>query len=125
MRVTLLRRADPWLPPLLLMLVIFGLSAQPNLGTGLGTFDLILRKCVHFGIYGLLSFLWWRVFRTSVGPRRAALLALAVCSAYAVTDEWHQSFVAGRHGSPVDWAIDTFGAAAVSLRLARRSRARG
>jgi VanZ family protein len=26
-----------------------------------------------------------------------------------VTDEVHQSFVEGRHASPVDWAIDTAG----------------
>jgi VanZ family protein len=29
--------------------------------------------------------------------------------AYAVTDEFHQRFVAGRHGAPLDVLIDTAG----------------
>jgi VanZ family protein len=43
-------------------------------------------------------------------------------SAYAVTDEVHQTFVRGRHGSPVDWLIDTVGVVlgvAVAARLSR------
>jgi VanZ family protein len=32
-----------------------------------------------------------------------------VGSAYAVTDEIHQTFVTGRAGRPLDWAIDTAG----------------
>jgi VanZ family protein len=124
MRVTLLRRADLWLPPLVLMGVIFFLSAQPDLGTGLGKIDLVIRKCLHFGAYAALTFLWWRVFRIRTSPSRAAVLALLASSAYAASDEWHQSFVEGRHASPVDWAIDTAGAAAAALRLTRATRAR-
>ncbi|HLM50142.1 MAG TPA: VanZ family protein, partial [Solirubrobacteraceae bacterium] len=30
---------------------------------------------------------------------------------YAITDEWHQSFVLGRSASPVDVAIDAAGVA--------------
>jgi VanZ family protein len=123
MRVTLLRRLDPWLPPLALMGVIFLFSAQPDLNSGLGTADTVLRKCVHFAEYALLCFLWWRVFRAGSSPRRAALLALLTTSAYAVTDEWHQSYVSGRHASPLDWAIDTAGATVVAARLAARARA--
>jgi hypothetical protein len=79
-------------PPIAVMAVIFALSAQPDLSTGLGVWDLIGRKVVHAGAYGLLWFLWWR----ALGYRRAALAA-AVTIGYAVTDEYHQSFVAGRH----------------------------
>jgi VanZ family protein len=50
-------------------------------------------------------------------PRRAILLAFLISSAYAATDELHQSFVEGRHGTPVDWAIDTAGAGLAALRL--------
>ena len=45
--------------PLALMSLIFGLSAQPNLGTGLGLIDLIGRKIAHAGVYATLTFLWW------------------------------------------------------------------
>src|SRR3954470_13870906 len=34
-------------PPLLLMALIFVLSAQPDLSSGLGVWDLILRKLAH------------------------------------------------------------------------------
>ena len=41
-------RLDLWLPPLVLMGVIFAFSAQPSLNSGLGLVDHIGRKLVHF-----------------------------------------------------------------------------
>lgn len=122
MRVTLLRRADPWAPPLLLMALIFFLSAQPHLHTDLGLADTIGRKLVHFGEYALLTVLWWRALRTRMESRRAALAALALSSLYAATDEYHQTFIEGRSGNPIDWAIDTAGASLAALRLRARQR---
>ena len=110
-------RLDLWLPPIVLMAVIFILSAQPSLDTGLGLIDTIGRKLVHFAEYALLCFLWWRPLSRVLPPRRAILLAFLISSAYAATDELHQSFVEGRHGTPVDWAIDTAGAGLAALRL--------
>ena len=115
-------RPDLWLPPLALMGVIFALSAQPSLDSGLGVVDLIGRKLIHFGEYALLCFLWWRALASVTTPRRAALLAFLIASAYAATDELHQTFVEGRHGNAVDWLIDSAGAALVALRLATRER---
>jgi VanZ family protein len=118
--VTLLRRTDPWLAPLLLMALIFAFSAQPDLNSGLGLIDAIGRKLVHLAQYALLAFLWWRALRTRLDDRRAALGAFVVAVLYAATDEYHQSFVDGRSGSPLDWAIDCAGAALACLWLARR-----
>ena len=39
-----------------------------------------------------------------------------------MTDELHQTFVDGRHGNPVDWLIDSAGAALAALRLRTRDR---
>ena len=47
-----------------------------------------------------------------------------IASGYAVTDEFHQTFVEGRHGSVLDWLIDSAGAALVALRVATRERTR-
>ena len=120
--------AIAWIPPLALMAVIFFFSAQPNLNSGLGTLDTIGRKVVHFAEYALLTLLWWRPLARHMGARRAALFALLVASTYAAADEYHQEFVEGRSGSPVDWAIDTAGATAAAVRLGlrrvRASRAR-
>ena len=82
--------------------LIFALSAQPDLGTGLGGWDLVLRKLAHMAIFGLLYLLWLRALRRP-------LAAGAITLAYAVSDEWHQTFVEGRSGSPVDVAIDVAG----------------
>jgi VanZ family protein len=113
-------RPDLWLPPLLLMGVIFFFSAQPSLDSGLGVIDDVGRKLVHFAEYALLCFLWWRVLVTVTTPARAALIAFLIASGYAATDELHQSFVEGRHASVVDWLIDSAGAALVAIRLRER-----
>jgi VanZ family protein len=109
-------------PPLLLMGAIFFFSAQPDLNSGLGTWDTILRKIAHMAEFGLLWWLWWRALGHGA-PWPAAAIAVA----YAVTDEFHQRFVDGRVGSPVDVAIDSAGVAlaiaAVTLRERRRARA--
>lgn len=106
------RRLDLWLPPLLLMALIFALSAQPDLNSGLGTLDFILRKIVHMTEYALLTFLWWRVVRNGA-------FAFVIAIAYAATDEFHQHFVQGRHGTPIDVGIDALGAAVAVLMLRR------
>ena len=94
------QRLDPWLPPILLMVVIFGFSAQSNLNSGLGKImpGVDVRKFVHAGEYALLCFLWWRALRTVVAGRAAIAVAFAIAVAYSATDEYHQHFVAGRHG---------------------------
>jgi VanZ family protein len=112
-------RLDPWLPPIALMAVIFALSAQPDLNSGLGTIDLVGRKIVHMSEYALLCFLWWRALRTVLPPGRALALAFLVAVAYAATDELHQRSVAGRHGTPVDVAIDAAGAGLAALAVRR------
>jgi VanZ family protein len=117
----LISRLDPWVPPLVLMALIFALSAQPDLNSALGTVDLVGRKIVHATEYGLLCFLWWRALRTVGSPRAAVLLALAISLGYAATDEFHQHFIHGRHGTPVDVGIDALGAALTALLIHRRS----
>jgi VanZ family protein len=120
--VTRLSKLDPWFPPLALMAVIYLLSDQPNLSTGLGLIDLVGRKVVHAAEFGLLCFLWWRALRGPVAGRRALVLAFLVAVAYAVTDEYHQTFVEGRKGTPVDVAIDTLGASLAAFAVHRRGR---
>ena len=103
-------------PPLLLMGGIFFLSAQPDLNSGLGTWDTVLRKLAHMAEFGLLWFLWWRAL--GYGNR---LVPALIAIAYAITDELHQTTVEGRVGSPVDVLIDTAGVALAVL-AARRAR---
>ncbi len=103
--VTATRRSalSTWLPVVLWAGVIFAFSSVPSLGTGLGTWDLVLRKLAHVSEYAILGLLLARAVRRPG-------VALALAAGYAVTDEVHQTFVEGRHGAPLDVGIDTLGA---------------
>jgi VanZ family protein len=120
--MTVIRKVDPWAPPLVFMAVIFFFSAQPNLNSGLGWIDHVGRKFVHASEYALLCFLWWRALRTKLDNTRALAAAWAIATLYAVTDEYHQRFVTGRHSSWVDVAIDSMGAALFVLLVLRAKR---
>lgn len=115
---------DPWAPPLVLMAAIWFFSGQSSLDSGLGLADLIGRKLVHAGEYGLLCLLWWRVLRRSALPPAAAIaLGWAIAVGYGALDEYWQTFTPGRVGSAVDVAIDAAGATVAAL-LLRRHEAR-
>jgi len=102
------------------MALIFFFSHQPDLSSGLGVWDTIGRKMFHAAEYALLCFLWWRAL-AGVTTRTGALAAAAALSlAYAVTDEIHQTFIEGRHGTPVDVVIDSVGIAAACVWVRRR-----
>jgi VanZ family protein len=95
-------RLSAWLLVLAWAAVIFALSSIPHLGTGLGTWDTILRKGAHVTEYAIFGLLLTR----AIGRELPAFL-LGV--GYAITDEIHQHFVTGRHSSPIDVAIDSTG----------------
>jgi VanZ family protein len=95
-------RVSSWLAVAAWAAVIFALSSIPHLGTGLGTWDTILRKGAHVTEYAILGLL---LLRAAGRETPAFLLGVA----YAVTDEVHQRFVSGRHASPIDVAIDAAG----------------
>jgi VanZ family protein len=122
--MTALRKLDPWLPPLALMGVIFFFSAQPNLNSGLGWIDHVGRKIVHASEYALLCLLWWRALRAKLGVRTALGVAWLIAVLYAASDEYHQSFVSGRHATWVDVAIDSMGAGLFVVLTLRASRGR-
>ncbi len=108
--------------PIGLMVVIFWLSAQPDLDSGLGVWDTIGRKLVHFAIYGTLTMLWFWALRPTIA--RPLAIAAAIAVLYAISDEYHQGFVEGRNGSPLDVAIDAAGIAVASLLLRYDQRVR-
>lgn len=87
----------------------------------------LVRKSAHLIVYATLSALWFRAQR---GPRSGwqpswALLALLVSVLVALGDEFHQSFVPSRSGTPWDVLLDSVGAflaqAAIALRARRRT----
>lgn len=103
-----------WMPVAAWAGLIFTLSSIPHLHTELGTWDLILRKIAHMIEFGVLALLIARALRgarTGMDSPRALLWAAVASAGYAVSDEFHQSFVPGRGASPLDVGIDACGIA--------------
>ncbi len=104
-----------WLPVLSWMAAIFYFSGQSDLPSHPSPLlDAVLKKGAHFTEYGVLSWLLYRAWSTQLGKRgpSVALIALAWAVGYALSDEWHQGFVANRHPSLWDLAVDAVGALA-------------
>jgi hypothetical protein len=89
-----------WGPAILLMAVIFSLSARPSAEMPhFGGWDYFVKKGGHMLGYGLLALSYWRGM--SLHPARKWIAwGLAVC--YGITDEIHQGYVPGRHAALTD-----------------------
>ncbi|HPW16974.1 MAG TPA: VanZ family protein [Candidatus Aminicenantes bacterium] len=108
------------------VLVVRWLAPRAS-GPAVAAAYIVFRKTLHFIEYGLLAYLLYRAFRGGRGPhwsRRAGLLAAGAAIAYGFVDEFLQSFVRGRYGSPFDWAVDTAGILATVGLLARTGKRR-
>jgi len=85
--------------------------AQIDLAHGL------LRKLGHLTEYAILAALWFRALH--VGRRLdsapSAWTALAISIAWAIFDEFHQTFVPSRTASPLDVMLDATGATLATL----------
>jgi VanZ family protein len=115
--VQIIRR---WLPALFMMLLIFSVSAQPS--SRLPNFDwadTFIKKGGHVVGYAVLALLYWRAFDFMRNKRWIAWLLVLL---YAATDEFHQSFVSGRHSTIWDVLVfDNLGAL-ISLWIVDRYR---
>jgi hypothetical protein len=101
-----------WVPAFLMMVIIFILSSLP--GDSLpyfGFWDALVKKGAHALGYGLLGLAYFSALprRLSFGYRWFLALLMAVL--FALSDEFHQSFVVGRGSSLGDVVVDGFGAA--------------
>jgi VanZ family protein len=111
-----------WVPPLAWMCLIFVVSAQPTLPSTAAPWDAILKKTAHALAYGILTGLYLRALRTHWSDNALIRVVSSVTAvAYALTDEYHQTFVPGRNGRLLDVVIDAVGIVAATL-LDRRHR---
>lgn len=89
--------------------LIFFLSSMPNLESGLDQ-DFLLRKFAHIFEYFVLTLLIFQtVFKSKQNKKTALFLAAVSSLLYAISDEYHQTFVFGRSGNVTDVIIDSFG----------------
>lgn len=80
----------------------------------INSYDRVVRKCAHFIAYAVLGFLMY--FSAGFAPflchknkYSAVVCSFSLCVLFAVTDEYHQTFVAGRAGRFTDVLIDSSG----------------
>lgn len=103
-----------WGPVAAYMAAIFFLSSQPSLPR---VAPAVSDKQAHFVVYAGLATLTCRAlaggsFAGLTAGRAVAAVALA--SAYGVSDEAHQALVPGRSTEVGDWVADTLGAVAAA-----------
>lgn len=99
-----------WFPVLLQMSLIFYFSAQPKGSPVLESFP-VPAGVGHLIGYGLLTFLFYRAFNGGLAgwSVAAARKTFVFALIYAISDEFHQSFVPGREAAVSDVMIDTAG----------------
>jgi VanZ family protein len=78
----------------------------------------IIRKTGHFMGYGFIGLAWLRAWWFTL-PRSSflpdALLALLGTALISTCDEWHQSYLPNRTGTPWDVLLDCTGAIVLQL----------
>lgn len=77
-----------------------------------------LRKVMHASVYFVLAFFLITIINMLFGTKRyiiSLIITIILCFGFAMTDEYHQTFVAGRNGQLKDVIIDTSGAVVGTL----------
>jgi VanZ family protein len=71
-------------------------------------------KILHFELYagfGIVLYLTMHFSKRTIIQKYAVVIAFIIGVLYAITDEYHQSFVAGRSSNIADWMADCAGIA--------------
>ena len=100
-----------------LELIVTAVLGHPLSPAGFERLHFLTRKTAHLTEYGILGALLFRALRADRGrwSWRWALGAIVLAACVASVDEWHQTFIPSRTGSPVDVMTDTIGAAAAQI----------
>ena len=102
-----------WLPSIIMMVAIFAFSSLPARHIPyFGSYDFLIKKGGHALGYALLGLAYFYALPRRISISFRWLLAMMMVVLFALSDEFHQSFVEGRTSSLQDVLIDSFGAAA-------------
>ena len=74
------------------------------------TLVFIVRKGAHMSVYFVLAILVHGAWHPAASVRSKNIKTLILCTLYAISDEFHQSFVPGRSAELRDVCVDTAGA---------------
>lgn len=103
-----------WLPPVIWIVVIFGLSSIPGIQLEGPELPTNIDKVAHFFEYAILAFVLHRglSYRNERGGLSLVVIVVSCALAIAVFDELYQSFIPGRESSVADVVSDVAGIAA-------------
>ena len=98
-----------WLPVILWAGIIFWFSSIPDLESGLKQ-DFILRKIALILEFAFLTILLIRATKQeNLSIKKAITFSIIIAFFYALSDEYHQTFVLNRQGTLRDAGIDSIG----------------
>ncbi len=100
---------------MLMMLAIFVFSATPSKDLQPDLLRHIISKAGHVIGYAMLTLSYWRAFGFG---KKSSRLAWLLALLYAATDEYHQSFVPGRHPAAFDVLVYDNAGALISVGIA-------
>lgn len=72
-----------------------------------------MRKVIHASVYFVLAFFsmtLWNIIFDHKHYIATLIVSFSICVCFAISDEFHQTFIAGRTGRPLDVLIDSAGA---------------
>ena len=111
-----------------MLVVIFGFSSIPSDEMlNFGLLDFMVKKGGHAIGYGLLSLTFLRGIKSEnrLVDDRWFYMAWGMAVLYSATDEFHQSFVPGRHPAVTDVMIDALGAGLILFLASRYYQQKG
>ena len=101
---------------ILVCISIFLFSNQPGVESTKLVSNLFIRKLGHFSEYAILGFFAFAYFsnifqigKEKIQFKMTLFTSFLFCFSYAVSDEFHQTFVLGRDGNFIDVLIDSGG----------------
>jgi VanZ family protein len=97
--------------------MLFYLSAQPDIPTPPGPLlQQLYERGGHALAYAILAWLYLRALRRNIHNRVVLrLVSAGLAVLYAMSDEYHQTFVPGRSGDLTDLLVDGAGACGAML----------
>ncbi len=107
-----------WVPSILIMGAIFFFSSLPaSRVPSFGEWDFLIKKAGHASGYALLGLAYFFALPPRLSSGFRWVLAMVMAILFALSDEFHQSFVQDRNSSIIDVGIDAIGAA-IALAIA-------
>lgn len=107
-----------WVPSFVIMGAIFFFSSLPaSRVPSFGEWDLLIKKAGHASGYALLGLAYFFALPPRLSSGFRWVLAMVMAILFALSDEFHQSFVQDRNSSIIDVGIDAIGAA-IALAIA-------